>query len=104
MLPGIGLFALLARATLLCALGLSIYAGAARLLGVREIIEIEGIDPSQASLAARARRRSAARIATQSGRDEVTIKDILLYLGSGRSGAGGERLRHCRLPNRWALM
>lgn len=41
VLPGIGLFALLARASLLCALGLSVYAGAARLLGVREIVEIE---------------------------------------------------------------
>ena len=41
VLPGTGLFALLARASLLCALGLSVYAGAARLLGVREIVEIE---------------------------------------------------------------
>jgi putative peptidoglycan lipid II flippase len=41
LVPGVHLTAILIRATVLCAVGISIYAGFARILGVRELIEIE---------------------------------------------------------------
>ena len=41
LVPGMHLIAILIRATVLCAVGISIYAVFARILGVRELIEIE---------------------------------------------------------------
>lgn len=41
VLPGVGLFALMLRGAVLCALGISIYALLARWFGVHEIVEIE---------------------------------------------------------------
>ena len=67
VLPGTGLFALLARATILCALGLSVYAGVARLFGVREIGEIEGMILRKIRLASVRLFRRSTGIATQLG-------------------------------------
>ena len=43
LVPGLLLTAILIRATVLCAIGISTYVAFARILGVRELIEIEVI-------------------------------------------------------------
>jgi len=43
LLPGVHLMAILARATTLCAVGVGLYVALARLFGVRELAEVQGI-------------------------------------------------------------
>ena len=43
LLPGMHLAAIVLRATVLCTTGIAVYAALARLFGLRELVEMEGI-------------------------------------------------------------
>jgi len=53
LVPGVGFVALFARGIVLCGVGIAIYATAARLFGVRELVDLAGM------LTRRLRRRRA---------------------------------------------